>query len=1024
MLEVKNLSKIYHSTVKNGADTHALDGVSLSFPEKGMVFLLGKSGSGKSTLLNVCGGLDSPTSGEIIVKGRSSKDFSQSDFDSYRNTYVGFIFQEYNILNEFSVEDNIALALELQGKPKDKKAIAELLEQVDLSGFAKRKPNTLSGGQKQRIAIARALVKSPEIIMADEPTGALDSATGKQVFDTLKKLSSDKLVIVVSHDREFAEIYADRIIELKDGRILSDVSKELQAQESLSANLDVVGEVLCVRSGSDLCESDFELIKKFLKSSKDRNVIIASGENDVANFKKVNKITDDGKKEVFCDTDESKQEKKTYTAKDSKFIRSKLPARHAAKIGISGLKTKPIRLFFTIILCVISFILFGILSTLSFYDSEAMFKQSFNDSQENYATFTKIYQGTVSHYSNGQLEHSYETVATANFSNNDIKDLEAVFGKGGFGAINAGYISFNVRQNASSYWHTNFTKIAYFPEGSFVRQGMIGTYPENDDEIAISKYIAEVLVECRTTDSNGAEVTFASINDVIGKSISIEGKTYKITAIFDGGEIDSKYEVLKDSSVERDYALEYNFENELSSGLHLILALSEDSARSLARVYGSRNSFGSDSEYSKSGNILNENGDPIEHVSYSKFSSLNESKVISFKDGARGENDVVLQSNIFFSMALTMIENNRFEIRNERDDLGHQRDRLISERNGYLEGSPEFQDCESRINELDKKIEKLYEKESEIDNIHSKCYTIYSGRSAVDKDGKYEEIELTDAEISKLISELLSTDVFEDIINSSPTVSFRISSFDGSPMTEARVFNVVGIYDSNNANHNSVIYLHESTESEYWDIQKVSTYYSEMTSSYKDDPDAIYNVFYVPFDKSNAQAEYLWDVYQNEDFSEDGSKLSLAGSKVESLRSIDDIVKSLSKVFLYVGLVLAAFAILLFSNFISVSISQKKREIGILRAVGARSVDVFKIFFSESFCIAAICSLISITGCALLCPVLNKSLAESLGASIFVFGILSIAVIIAIALLTAIVATFLPVWNAAKKKPVDSIRSL
>ena len=185
MLEVSHLTKVYKT--KGGADVYALNDVSLRFPEKGMVFLLGKSGSGKSTLLNVCGGLDNPTDGEIIVKGRSSKSFSQSDFDSYRNTFIGFIFQEYNILNECTVEDNIALALELQGKPKDKKAIAELLEQVDLSGYAKRKPNTLSGGQKQRIAIARALIKAPEIIMADEPTGALDSNTGKQVFDTLKK---------------------------------------------------------------------------------------------------------------------------------------------------------------------------------------------------------------------------------------------------------------------------------------------------------------------------------------------------------------------------------------------------------------------------------------------------------------------------------------------------------------------------------------------------------------------------------------------------------------------------------------------------------------------------------------------------------------------------------------------------------------------------------------------------------------------------------------------------------------------
>ena len=147
MLSVRNLTKIYK--IKGGNDTKALDNVTVDFPEKGMVFLLGKSGSGKSTLLNLIGGLDFPTSGEIILKGRSSKDFSQSDFDSYRNTYIGFIFQEYNILNEFNVEQNIALAIELQGKKVTKEAVDELLEQVDLTGYGKRKPNTLSGGQSK-----------------------------------------------------------------------------------------------------------------------------------------------------------------------------------------------------------------------------------------------------------------------------------------------------------------------------------------------------------------------------------------------------------------------------------------------------------------------------------------------------------------------------------------------------------------------------------------------------------------------------------------------------------------------------------------------------------------------------------------------------------------------------------------------------------------------------------------------------------------------------------------------------------
>ena len=175
MLEVKNLVKVYKT--KGGADVRAIDDVSVRFGDKGMVFLLGKSGSGKSTLLNLCGGLDFPDSGEIVIKGRSSKDFSQADFDSYRNTFVGFVFQEYNILDEFSVADNVALALDLQGRSKNRSDVTEILRQVEMEGFADRKPNTLSGGQKQRIAIARALVKRPEIILADEPTGALDSAT-------------------------------------------------------------------------------------------------------------------------------------------------------------------------------------------------------------------------------------------------------------------------------------------------------------------------------------------------------------------------------------------------------------------------------------------------------------------------------------------------------------------------------------------------------------------------------------------------------------------------------------------------------------------------------------------------------------------------------------------------------------------------------------------------------------------------------------------------------------------------------
>ncbi|MBQ7602566.1 MAG: ABC transporter ATP-binding protein, partial [Clostridia bacterium] len=266
MLEIKNITKIYHS--KHADDVVALDDISLNLGDKGLVFLLGKSGSGKSTVLNTVGGLDSFDKGEIIINGKSSKDFKQKDFDAYRNTYIGFIFQEYNVLPDFTVAQNIGLALELQGKKADKATIDNILETVDLIGYGDRKPNQLSGGQKQRIAIARALVKEPQIIMADEPTGALDSNTGRQVFETLRKLGNDKLVIVVSHDRESAELYADRIIELKDGRVISDRVKKHVDPKMMSPNVSMVQNNLVHIKGGNLTLQDRQFVDKLISTTK------------------------------------------------------------------------------------------------------------------------------------------------------------------------------------------------------------------------------------------------------------------------------------------------------------------------------------------------------------------------------------------------------------------------------------------------------------------------------------------------------------------------------------------------------------------------------------------------------------------------------------------------------------------------------------------------------------------------------------------------------------------------------------
>lgn len=220
MIELKNVSKLYK--LKKGKKILALDNISLNFPNKGMIFITGKSGSGKSTLLNLLGLLDKPSSGKLFINNKPVNKLKNKETDFYRNTYMGFVFQDYNLLDNLNVYKNIELAVDLQKKHITKDELNKTLDIVGLNGLGNRKVNELSGGQKQRVAIGRAIIKNPNIILADEPTGNLDIETSKQIFNILKQISKQKLVIVVTHNIDLARDYADRIIEIEDGKIKSD----------------------------------------------------------------------------------------------------------------------------------------------------------------------------------------------------------------------------------------------------------------------------------------------------------------------------------------------------------------------------------------------------------------------------------------------------------------------------------------------------------------------------------------------------------------------------------------------------------------------------------------------------------------------------------------------------------------------------------------------------------------------------------------------------------------------------------
>ena len=221
MLKLTNIVKNYNV----GDDTvKALKGISIEFRKNEFVAILGPSGCGKTTLLNIIGGLDKYTSGDLSINGRSTKMFKDSDWDSYRNHSIGFVFQSYNLIPHQTVLSNVELALTLSGvgKTERKKRAIEALKKVGLGDQLHKKPNQMSGGQMQRVAIARALVNDPEILMADEPTGALDSTTSVQIMDILKEIARDRLVIMVTHNPELAEKYATRIVRVLDGEIHSD----------------------------------------------------------------------------------------------------------------------------------------------------------------------------------------------------------------------------------------------------------------------------------------------------------------------------------------------------------------------------------------------------------------------------------------------------------------------------------------------------------------------------------------------------------------------------------------------------------------------------------------------------------------------------------------------------------------------------------------------------------------------------------------------------------------------------------
>lgn len=372
MIRIKNLCKTYAN--KNRFEVKALNNINLNLPNSGFVFIVGKSGSGKSTLLNMLSGLDRPTSGEIYIGEKNIFDFTNAEIDDYRATCLGFVFQDFHLLENLTVYENIKLSLSLK-QQDDEKLISSTLKQVGLDGYGERKIVELSGGECQRVAIARSLVKNPQVILADEPTGNLDSKTSVQVLKILKKISKTNLVVIVSHNLDDAYTYGDRIIELKDGAVISDKAKN----DKYKNEFKIEDGVLTLPYKKQVSKKELELLKTEIDNGK---------------IKKIKQL-DDGFEKIKANS--------VGEVKSVEFKKSKLLRTETFSLAKNFFKGQKILSIVTIVLVTLLMTLFGLIQSFVMFDAKNVFNSIFDEFS---GSSVALYKGVYDEYDE-KLESKY-----------------------------------------------------------------------------------------------------------------------------------------------------------------------------------------------------------------------------------------------------------------------------------------------------------------------------------------------------------------------------------------------------------------------------------------------------------------------------------------------------------------------------------------------------------------------------------------------------------------------------------------
>ena len=841
--------------------------------------------------------------------------------------------------------------MELQGKKADNEEVMKLLRQVEMEQYAKRKPNELSGGQKQRVAIARALIKNPEIIMADEPTGALDSNTGKQVMDTLKELSKTKLVIVVSHDREFAEIYGDRIIELKDGKVLHDITKkEIAAEETKSGIKIIDNDIVYIKKGQEVTPGELKTITDIINErSKNADTFISFNKDANDKLKEGAKINDSGNKEKFVDTEQEDIKIKQYNPNSLKLIKSRLGFMDSLKMGASALKNKVGKLIFTIILSFFAFTVFGIVDALGQWNrAESVYQAMTLQNQKTIAFRKSVKEGSwVGHQA---IPASDLAVLQNSFKSHTIKGVA----KTNYGECEIKIEGISYSRSNNPVWQPEVNGYVGITQAELDKWGFTkrGRLPENNNEICVSQHLWDAMVKRtseNTDESKKIKADFEANYASTGLMVSIDGfdqsgwglYNIKIVGVIDDKTDLSTYINMSDEDLMKDESLEsvlkYGFTNLVYTTIEKYNTILENSSADIYYYLNFGFGDGSSQTFSKYNleNRLTESEfyNSQERYYHEDWSSGNHKWWNSYEKRVKTESEMI-------------------------SEYGE----------GNYPAKPE-----------DYTMDMFYEDKE-----------LLAVKAGVDIFNlKKDEIIVYEWCVKDHLVD------YQKALDEGLTVKLT-DSWDSD--VAVKEFKVVGI-------SNYSFYCSEALEEE---LKPLFAGYDFAVSVLTGD---------------NSVDEAF--VKRLETFDEHKIRFTIQNASTPMLDMLEDILLMMTSVFVWVALGFAVFASLMLMNFISTSISYKKREIGVLRALGARGSDVFGIFFNESLIIAAINFVLSSIATIIICNVLNGIVLAKLPVDITLLnaGIRQIVLIMGVSVLSAFLGSFLPTFKISRKRPIDAINN-